>query len=161
MTILAIDPGYEQTAFVAYNHNDERIENMGIVPNGDFLLMLPALAAERALACEMVACYGMAVGREVFETCVWIGRFIQAAHPQPIQRVYRRDVKMHLCGSNRATDANIHAAIADLFGGRRCKGIKAAPGPLYGVKSDLWAALGVAITASGKLPVKYAHCAVI
>ena len=27
----------------------------------------------------MVACYGMPVGKEVFDTCIWIGRFIQEA----------------------------------------------------------------------------------
>ena len=44
----------------------------------------------------------MAVGREVFETCLWIGRFVEAWYePDAVQLVYRRDVKLHLCGSAR------------------------------------------------------------
>nr|WP_307731851.1 hypothetical protein [Massilia sp. H27-R4] len=103
------------------------------------------------LALEMIASYGMAVGREVFETCVWIGRFKQAWHaPDQVELVYRKDVKLHLCGTPRAKDANVRAAIIDKFGpGKETAiGKKASPGPLYGVVSHAWAALAVAITAS-------------
>jgi hypothetical protein len=98
------------------------------------------------LAVEMIASYGMPVGREVFETCVWIGRFVQAWQPGAHEFVYRRDVKMYLCGSNRAKDGNIRQALLDLVGPQ---GTKKAPGPTYGLRGDEWAALAVAVTISG------------
>jgi hypothetical protein len=98
---------------------------------------------------EMVACYGMPVGKETFETCVWIGRFIEAFNGRT-EYVYRRDVKLTLCNSMRAKDANIRQAILDRFpatgGGRTPQvGTKAKPGPLYGVKSHAWSALAVGL----------------
>lgn len=105
------------------------------------------------LAVEMIASFGMPVGREVFETCVWIGRFKQAWHaPDAVELVYRKDVKMHLCGTTRAKDANVRQALLDMFprtgGGKTPQvGTKGQPGPLFGVSSHAWPALGVAITA--------------
>jgi hypothetical protein len=104
----------------------------------------------RMFAIEMVASYGMPVGREVFETCVWIGRFQQVwRDPEAVKLVYRRDVKLHLCGNSRAKDANIRQALIDKLGP---VGTKAAPGPLYGVRSHAWAAVAVAVTAFDTLP---------
>jgi hypothetical protein len=94
------------------------------------------------IAIEMIASYGMAVGADVFQTCVEIGRFVEVAEGN-VSLVFRRDVKMHLCGSARAKDANIRQAMLDRLGP---VGTKKAPGPLYGVKSHIWAALAVAIT---------------
>jgi hypothetical protein len=103
----------------------------------------------------MVACYGMAVGREIFDTCVWIGRFSQCwkdAAESEAERLTRREVKLYLCNSVRATDANVRQAIIDRYGPdkKTVIGTKKAPGPLYGVKADIWAALGVAITYAAK-----------
>ena len=147
--ILAIDPGNEQSGWVVYDAGSDRVVAAGIDHNLDLL--------ERArdesddydqLVVEMIASYGMPVGKEVFETCVWIGRFWEAF---PAQRdiIYRREVKLHLCGSMRAKDANVRQVIIDRYGpGRRAAiGIKKAPGPLYGFKRDMWAALGVALTS--------------
>jgi hypothetical protein len=93
----------------------------------------------------------MAVGKEVFDTCVWVGRFLEhwrVTKPSPIEAnvelIYRREVKLHICGNPRAKDANIRQALIDKFG---VVGSKNNQGPLYGVKSHAWAALGVAVTA--------------
>ena len=97
----------------------------------------------------MIACYGMAVGAEVFQTCLWIGRFLDRWRSEwNTHLVPRLMVKMHLCHSARAKDANVRQALIDRFG---AVGTKRAPGRLYGVSSHCWAALGVAVTTWDRL----------
>ena len=147
--ILAIDPGSEQSAYVLYMHRlSSPLYQYGKVENALLLEQLPQWGGAQPgvpLAIEMIASYGMPVGREVFETCVWIGRFIQA-WPGPHEFVYRRDVKLHLCGSARAKDGNVRQALIDRWGGKAAAiGRKAVKGPLYGCSADVWAALAVAV----------------
>jgi hypothetical protein len=142
--LFAIDPGNEHSAFVLYE--DGKPHHFGKVTNAELLALVDRGEAYDELAIEMIASYGMPVGREVFETCVWIGRFVQASYQQHTL-VYRRDVKLHLCGQARAKDANIRQALIDRYGGKDVAiGKKAKPGPLYGVTADVWAALALAVT---------------
>jgi len=154
VNIIAIDPGPKESAYVVMENGE--ITEKGIEENSNLRDILDdrldsPCGYEHDLLIEMVASYGMAVGKDVFETCVEIGRFIEA-WGGPYKLVYRKDVKMHLCGSTRAKDSNIRQALIDLYGGSKEKAIgkKANPGPLYGFKSHLWAALGVAVTG-GKM----------
>lgn len=144
--ILAIDPGTHRSGWCLYD--GERVTASAVLPNPQLLanIAMPGAAVfYDTLAIEMVASYGMPVGREVFETCVWIGRFVQAWRaPEEVRLVYRRDVKLHLCGTMKAKDTHIRQALLDKFGPI---GTKATPGPLYGVKSHAWSALAVAVTA--------------
>jgi Holliday junction resolvasome RuvABC endonuclease subunit len=141
MTLLSIDPGTEQSGWVVLD-DDNRIVSSGVNLNTD---VLTAVREYEDVAIEMIASYGMPVGREVFETCVWIGRYIEAASvPDDVVRVTRNEVKNHLCGSSKAKDPNVRQALIDLFGP---PGKKSAPGPTFGVTSHAWAALGVAATA--------------
>lgn len=149
---LAIDPGTEQSGFVLMDTTG--IVVSGIESNERILDIIRrhciSLTSEKPqIAIEMIASYGMAVGKETFETCLWIGRFIQAAkNPDEVKLVYRRDVKLHLCNSARAKDANVRQAIIDLYGGKdKAIGKKSAPGPLYSIKSHAWSALAVGLTA--------------
>lgn len=143
--ILAIDPGNALSAFVLYE--DGKPHHFGKIAN-EGLLEIVRDDAYDVLAIEMIASYGMAVGREVFETCVWIGRYIQAGRTAH-ELVYRRDVKLHLCGNARAKDANIRQALIDRYGGKeKAIGKRASPGPLYRLRADAWAALAVAVTYS-------------
>jgi hypothetical protein len=98
---------------------------------------------------EMVASYGMAVGASVFETCVTIGRFVQLFSRLPVSMMYRKDVKMHLCNSMRAKDANIRQALLDRLGPQ---GTKKNPGPTFGVSKDIWSALACAVTFADTKP---------
>ena len=144
--ILAIDPGPERSAWVQMRGMEviaHSIEDNDVIAN-DLQMTRGGI---NHLAVEMVASYGMPVGREVFETCVWAGRFIQA-YDGPFDKVYRQQVKMELCKDSRAKDSHIRQALIDLYGPGRgvAVGTKAKPGPLYGVKKDIWAALAVGVT---------------
>lgn len=156
-TILAIDPGTTESAWVLYKEGE--ILGFGKLPNAQVLLIVEELNADR-MAIEMPACYGMAVGKSVFETCRWVGIFQQAFGLGKTHIVYRKQqnkaegidgVCMHLCMNNRAKDSNVRQAILDRYpetGGGRVPqvGTKAQPGPLYGIATDVWSALAVAIT---------------
>lgn len=76
------------------------------------------------LVIEMIASYGMPVGKEVFETCVWIGRFIQVGniYQKSNSYIYRKEEKMNLCHSMKAKDSNIRQALIDRFGPVGTKG---------------------------------------
>lgn len=142
--LLAIDPGTTHSGWV-FTRGGRPYES-GVSENGEVIDILRT--SVDPVAIEMIASYGMAVGKEVFETCLWIGRFMQAAGPERVRLVYRKDVKLHLCGSPRAKDANIRQALIDRWGGKaEAVGTIKKPGPLYGVKSHAWAALAVAVTA--------------
>lgn len=149
MRLLAIDPGPVESAYVLYDTERGMPLKFAKVENEHLLRMLDGAAYDE-LAVEMVASYGMAVGAEVFETCVWAGRFIERCRWPSFLRVYRRDVKSHLCGSQRANDSNIRQALIDRYGPGKAKavGLKASPGPMYKMNEDCRSALGVAITAT-------------
>jgi len=138
--IIAIDPGNEQSAYVMWD--GVKIWGCAIEPNWmvSQVIKKEAYNATRCVI-EMIASYGMPVGKEVFETCVWIGRFAECSFA--FNLLYRKDVKMHLCNSMRAKDSNIRQALIDRFG---APGTKKNPGLTYGLKKDLWSAFATGVT---------------
>lgn len=149
MNILAIDPGTNESAMVIIR--DGKISDYSIQPNSDMLKSIRAYGyTSTDCAIEMIASYGMPVGKETFETCLWIGRFIGAwegIHGKEPALLYRKDIKMHLCGTMKAKDGNIRQALLDKWGPQ---GTKKSPGPTYGISSHVWAALAVATTFMDK-----------
>jgi hypothetical protein len=144
--VIAVDPGPVESALVVFDGAAPTL--LRYAANDEILALLRTLrASDSPCVIEMIASYGMAVGAEVFETCVVIGRFIEAYGAERVHRITRGQVKMLLCQSMRAKDANIRQAILDKFGGKAAAiGSKRQPGPLRGLTGDLWAALAVGIT---------------
>lgn len=136
---VGIDPGPRESAFVVWD--GERVVEAGDRPNAELAQYLDSASNGVVVACEWIESFGMAVGREVFETVFAIGTFSQHA---ALRLVPRRDVKMHLCASPRAKDGNIRQALIDRLG---IVGTKKTPGPLFGISGHRWAALAVAVTA--------------
>jgi len=147
--ILAIDPGPERSAYVIWNEG--LVVDSGWTDNASVREWVAYYARkQQRIAIEMIASYGMAVGASVFNTCVEIGRMVEVAKSYGVdaELIFRKDVKLHVCGSPRAKDANIRQALMDTYGP---VGTKKQPGPLYGVKSHVWAALAVAVTAEAAI----------
>lgn len=138
--ILAIDPGPVLSAWVELCGG--RPVAFGHDPTPEVERRVWAWRAG-PLVIEMIASYGMAVGAEVFGTCVAIGRM---DYDRRASLVERGKIKMHHCRSMRATDSNIRMALIDRYGGKGAAiGNKKSPGPLFGVAGDVWAALALAL----------------
>src|ERR1041384_5658767 len=119
MTILGIDPGPKESAYVWWN--GRLILGKGVELNGHILNGPPAPGTQ--IACEHLQCFGMSVGAETFETAYWIGedRRICSTYSIPFHRVFRSQIKMHFCNSMRAKSPNIRQALIDRFGGKGTK----------------------------------------
>lgn len=143
MTILAIDPGPRQSAWCMWD--GEKIMGKGIIVNE----LADELPLVNTVAVEHLQCFGMSVGKEVFETAYFIGelRARVKAFGQVFIPVFRKEIKLHFCESMRATDSNIRTALIDRFGP---PGTKRQPGPTFGLKKDMWSAFAIAVYAWDK-----------
>lgn len=153
MMILSIDPGNVESAYTLIDDNLKPIEFGKFVNENvrqEERRFIKKYGYDLIIVIEMIASYGMAVGKEVFETCVWIGRFTEMAeqHNMNTYYIYRKEEKLNLCGSMKAKDSNIRQALIDRFG---VVGTKKNPGWFYGFKSDIWAAYAVGITHYDKM----------
>ena len=157
--VLGIDPGNEYSAYALIGTETCFPVNYEKLPNRELRCRLltdqDPIGTEASI--EMVASYGMPVGREVFETCVWIGRFAEilarTTGREP-ELVYRRDVKLHHCHSPRANDATIRQALVDRFAygqPNHGKGTKKQPGWFYGFHADIWQAYALAVATADRL----------
>ena len=78
--LLAIDPGNVESAYCIIDKSTYKPVVFEKIDNNEFrekLLGELRYYPIESVAIEMIASYGMAVGASVFETCVWIGRFIE------------------------------------------------------------------------------------
>jgi len=158
--ILAIDPGPTQSGWSLIDVRTRRSIAQGIDYNFDILDWCndaDTFTDVDDVAVEMVASYGMAVGAEVFDTCVWIGRFCEALRHKVGQEprlVKRNPVKLHHCHNSAAKDTNIVQALVDRFAPgqpNKGKGTKAEPGWFYGFAGDIWQAYALAVYAADHL----------
>ena len=153
MKILGIDTGTTETGWAIYDTETHTVTQMGVSSNKETLDII-ASGDYDVVSLEMIASYGMAVGKTTFETVFWIGRFAQKAENinKPFYRYYKKvDINPTICLNSQAKDKNIRRAILDLFpktggGAEPSVGTKNNQGVLYGIKSHIYPALAVALT---------------
>lgn len=141
MKVLAIDPGSTESAWCMIDIHSLRPQAFAKDDNFD---VLGRLAQDDYDICiiEKVASYGMTVGEDVFDTCIWIGRFTQSALTS-VEYIYRLEEKLHICGDSRARDANIRRALIDRFAihdRKNGKGTFREQDFFYGFRADIWTA---------------------
>ena len=166
MRILAIDPGTERSGWVVTGQgNPPPVEHWAIDANADLLsrIRVYALPIFHVAVIERFAAYDRRIGNETIEAIRWGAKFEQVLEDArgivPILML-RRDVKRQLCTRVTARDADVREALIERYGPGKTKAIgkKAAKGPLYGVKRDVWAALALAV-AWQEMEAEKAACA--
>lgn len=150
MKIMAIDPGNIQSAYCVMNDNYEFFEFAKQENQLVMNRMIEILPDIDCVVIEKISNMGMPAGETLFTTAEWIGRYSQEAEKiVPVKYIYRRDEKLYICGSPRAKDANIRAALIERFAKKdkvNGKGTKKDPDVFYGVKADMWAAICIGTT---------------
>lgn len=126
LTLLALDPGNEHTAFVVFDGIAPQF--FGKWPNQSLLREIQVGNSLTATHCaiETMKPRGMPTSFEEMQTQLWAGRFFQAwydrqggdkyALGEPTQ-IFRHDEKMCICGKTTANDSNIRRALIDRWGG--------------------------------------------
>ena len=154
--ILAIDPGNVESAYCLMDSATYAPLRFAKAENAEVREALENALCDYGLdvtvVIERIASYGMAVGKEVFETCEWVGRFAECAergYNATVEYVYRKDEKLTICGSPKANDSNIRRALIDRFAKhdfKNGKGTKGKPDWFYQFSKDIWAAYAVGTT---------------
>lgn len=147
--IMSIDPGNIHSAYVIWD--GKRILDFNKIENEELIKKLEEFCNfSFDFAIEKIASYGMISGASIYDTCEIVGRIqqklidSQKGYSANIHKVFRREVKLHICGSLKAKDANIIQALKDRFEPdlqpkQRPKGV------LKGLKSDCWQAFALAV----------------
>lgn len=167
--ILAIDPGSIESAWLILA--DGRPERFAREPNErlrdrlrwylDEPATLPEFRTQSdeglvadVVVIETIQPRGERLYSQVVEMLQWAGRFAEAAYPTPVHFLSREAIKRYLCPPNpevkrrgAAKDGDVWASLVERFGGGPdvAVGVKASPGPLYGIHSDVRAALAVGV----------------
>lgn len=153
MRILAIDPGPERCGLVIYDTEAGEVAQCDKAATVDAVITLIRYAQAdhgvQLIACERVQSYGIA-GASLLRTSEVYGRVLQATEAAGLPFVgrYRREVLSLLMVAGRGNrDAMVRERMLEMHGGSRSAacGTKRAPGPLYGVTSHAWQALGLAM----------------
>ena len=166
--ILAIAPGNLNSAVAILDKEYYRSVKHDILDNHELLTqirfgysgpnsLLPFYCPD-TIVIERITGYNMGVRQTAFDAHIWIGRFIEAARtvdyntyhrPPTIVLLPQSEIKLHLCGSMRAKDKDIIAALVDRFAPgakNNGKGTKSDPGWFYGFHAGIWSAYAVGVT---------------
>ncbi len=119
--IVAIDPGPTKSAWVVIDDLLKPIKwgwdlNHLVQDEVDRRAIEHTFGGDRdELVIEDITSYGMPVGRDVFETAKWSGRFDS---DRQARFIARKDVKLHVCGVTNAKPGAIKQAVIDRYGGQ-------------------------------------------
>ena len=152
MRVLSLDPGTTHTGWVLVDSETGRVihdkEQNPIIADRMRAWRTIIEPADLVLI-EAMSPRGQRLGIETMEALRWSGRLEEAARPTPVIRISRDAVKRTLLGASnvRGADAAIRQVLIDRYGGpqgrQKAVGTRKAPGPLFGITADRWAALGL------------------
>lgn len=132
--VAGVDPGPVQSAIAYYNGKAIRALTV------DNVVLIESFRIEQVpqhICIEKMQSFGMPVGAEVFETCIWIGRYFEVLKSKGVEvtLMARPTIKAHIVGTVRSKDKDVRAALIQRLGVEVTKDIT----------GHQWAALAVAV----------------
>jgi hypothetical protein len=119
MRVLGIDPGPEHSAYVLWESGSVR--DAAFIDNEALRHYLRSIEVHESDLCaiETITGYGMPVGKETFNTCIWIGIFrsvglaVRSIEPSWFPA---RKSNFITAIQSRAKDGNVRQALLDKYG---------------------------------------------
>jgi len=157
--VLGIDPGPETSGVVVYDSANDSAPLLGChkaATEEDIRGYLSHWAEHAHVVIEQPACMGpLGAGKvgHMLDTAWQAGRFSADAEAyvgaNRVHTMTRREVLRGLgvLSGTGSADSRVRAACIADHGGDGAVGRKSAPGPLYGVSSHAWQALGLVLAA--------------
>ena len=153
--IAGIDPGPTHSGLVRLTTGEHGHWPPAVTFAAKEMSNADLLASLTETACDLVVCEWLvtyknaAIGASVLDTALLVGRIIERS-TAPVRLITRPDIGRELCQSGRAKNAQLRAAILEMYpatgGGKDGRlGTSKAPGPLYSVSSHAWSALAAAL----------------
>ena len=130
MTVLSIDPGTTMSGYSLVGPAYEVID-AGKVDSGDIGQLIRSINPS-VVCVESMQSYGASVGREIFETCFWIGEYRHVCRQCgiPFHLYPRPEYARAIAGVQKVTDSVLRQALLLRFGS------DAKGGPLFKLKGD-------------------------
>lgn len=147
LRIVCVDPGPVESAWCAMLAAPTQVVELHKVSNHELVALLRGgCRSDHPLIIEDIESFGMPVGREVFRTAQWAGRFVEAheAAGGDHRLMPRSTVKLALCASRRAKDPHIRQAVIDRLGEPPTKARPNARLP-HRPAGDEWSALAIGL----------------
>lgn len=119
--IVCFDPGNNLTGWCVYSIENKVLfyknkeDNLEVIEKfKEFFQKYNILQ----VGIEYPSSYGMSVGQSLYDTCTFVGILIQISKDNNInpELVFRKSVKMFLCNSVRAKDAEVNLRVREYFG---------------------------------------------
>lgn len=119
--IICFDPGNDLTGWCVYSVEDKILfyknkeDNLKVIEKfKEFFQKYNILQ----VGIEYPSSYGMSVGQSLYDTCTFVGILIQISKNNNVnpELVFRKSVKMFLCNSVRAKDAEVNLRVREYFG---------------------------------------------
>lgn len=119
--IISYDCGNEETGWVVYNVNTKKLLYKNKEKNEEMFKKTEYFISNlkiKKVGLEYPSSYGMPVNQTLLDTCTIIGILIEKFKKVGIETelIFRKTVKMHLCGSVRAKDGAVNSRVQEKFG---------------------------------------------